>query len=730
MGIAMVDSRFGMGYQRNICKREYLLKAIDSLDVSISKSPQIYANILQGCVVLNGLAEGRCVHMHMSKIGLEGNMLTSNKLINMYAKCGSVIDAQEVFNRMTLRNVISWTAIIAGYAQHGLGNEAFKFFQEMKKGPVTPNRVTFLCILDACDGLADLDKGKLVHADIVDNGMDLNIMLGTALVNMYGKCCSIEDACDVFDRMGTRDVILWTAMITVYTQHGHGKEAVELFKHMECQGVEPNEFTFSSILCVCGSLVDLMQGKRVHMLLAASKIEIDGFVGASLVSMYAKCGSVQEAHEVFKKLGKRDLASWTALITGYAHRGFAKEALILFQQMRLEGLKSDVVVGNALIDLFAKCGNLNDARKVFDKMSQKDVISWSTLISGYTQQGFNKEALELYWQMLVQRIFPDKYTVSSILGACANLAALDEGKEIHVYIIEFELELDTFVRNALVNMYAKCGTMEDASSVFNGVFEPDVVSWNAMILGYGQHGYGKAAFNIFHEVLKEGLEPDEFTFSGVLSACASLGMLAEGKEVHNHIIRTGFEVNNVIGNALVDMYATCGSVQEAFAVFNNMSGTDVISWSSMIGGWAQHGYGKEALSLYQQMQQEGMKPDEFTFSSILIACSHTGLVEEGWYCFKSMIQGHVIIPTLEHYASMVDLLGRSGCLYEAVELIYRMPIHPHCAVWMSLLAACRNHDNVQLAEDAAEHAFDLGPGSAGAYVLLSNIYTVVDKWND
>lgn len=719
-----------MGYERIIYKKEHLLKTIDNLDVSILRFPHNYTEILQGCLVLNSLEEGRRVHTHMSTSGVEMNTFTENKLINMYAKCGSVIDAKYIFDKMTARNVISWTSIIGGYAHQGFGGEAFEIFQEMKRGTEAPNRVTFLCILDAFDGIPDLDKGKMVHFNILDNGLDHDIMIGTALINMYGKCGSIEDACSVFDAMNTRDVVSCTAMISAYTQHGHGKDALQLFDYMECEGIEPNEFTFTSILCVCASLADLLQGKRIHiMLLIASTFKENGFVGAALVNMYAKCGSVRQAHFVFDKLKERDVTSWTALITGYAQHGFSNEALGLFQQMQVEGLQADVVVGNALIDLYSKCGNLNDSKKVFNKMFKKDIITWSTLISGYVQQGLSKDALELYWQMFNENIFPDKYTVSSVLAACANLTALVEGMKVHAYIMDYELDSDVFVRNSLVNLYAKCGSMEDANTVFHWMIDPELESWNAMILAYGQHGYGKAAYSKFQEFLEAALKPDEFTFSGVLGACASLGMLAEGKEVHNHIIRTGFEVNNVVGNALIDMYATCGILQEAYAVFSSMSVTDLISWSSMIGGWAQHGYGKEALLLYHQMQQEGINPDEFTFSSILIGCSHAGLLDEGRYCFSSMKQSHGIVPTLEHYASMVDLLGRSGCLHEAIEFIHRVPIQPHCVVWMSLLAACRSHDNVQLAEHAAEYAFDFGPRSSGAYVLLSNMYAMFDVWN-
>lgn len=713
-----------------MCRKEHLLEALDTLDRCFLWDPHIFANLLQGCINMNALAEGRRVHLHLSQSGFDQSIFLGNKLINMYAKCGSLIDAREAFGKMTLRNVISWTSIIAGYAHHGLGDEAFSLFQEMRKEGISPNRVTFLCVLSACNSPKDLENGKMVHFDIVKAGTELNIMIGTGLIDMYGKCGSVDDSCQVFSKMHIRDVVSWTAMITVYAQHGHNKEALELFQCMQSEGFHPNEFTLSSILGVCDNLGELTHGKQIHMFIVASQFETGGFVGAALVSMYAKCGSIKDAHKVFSNITKRDVVSWTAMITGCAQHGCAKEMHELFQQMQLERFEPEVTVGNALVDLYTKSGSINDAHRVFDKMPKQDIISWSMLISGYVQQGCSKEALELYWQMQVQGIMPDKFTVSSILGACASIAALTQGKQVHTYIIQSGLDSDVFVGNALVNMYAKCGVMEDARIVLDMMSERDVISWNAMIAGHNQHGCGREAFDVFQRVLEEGLKPDEATFSSVLSACATLGMLVEGKEVHAYVMRNGFEACVMIGNALVDVYAKCGSIEDAHKVFTKMSTKDAISWSSMIAAYAQHGHGMQALKLLQQMQQESIKPDEFIFSSILYACSHAGLIEEGCYYFVFMSREHVIIPVLEHYASMVDLLGRSGCLYEAEDFIYRMPIRPNAVVWMSLLGGCCRHGNVELAERAAKHVFNLEPENVGAYIILSNIYAASGRWNE
>ncbi|KAI5076790.1 hypothetical protein GOP47_0008855 [Adiantum capillus-veneris] len=320
-------------------KKDQLVRAVDNLFVNLSDSSKDYAEILQACVTLKGLEEGRQVYMHLTFFGNEKHTLTGNKIINMFIKCGTMIDAKDVFDRLSNPDVVSWTLIVGGYARHGLGAEAFKAFQRMKREGMSPNRVTFLCILDALDSITDMiSKGRMVHSDVVDSAVDSDIMIATALVNMYKKAGSIEDACKVFHAMVTRDAILCTAMLDAFNQHGQAGEALQLFGQMVCEGIEPNEYTFTSILSVCTSLADLMEGQKVHMLIKFTDKEI-GFVGAALVDMYAKCGSLNQARFTFERLGERTVTSWTALITGYAYKGHSKAALELFQLMQADGLE-------------------------------------------------------------------------------------------------------------------------------------------------------------------------------------------------------------------------------------------------------------------------------------------------------------------------------------------------------------------------------------------------------
>jgi pentatricopeptide repeat protein len=251
-----------------------------------------------------------------------------------------------------------------------------------------------------------------------------------------------------------------------------------------------------------------------------------------------------------------------------------------------------------------------------------------------------------------------------------------------------------------------------------------------MISACAQHGLGKEAISLFWQMEQEGVKPDKVTFNTVLNACASLAALDKGRQVHACIIEAGFERDVFVGNALVDMYSKAGSLEDARQAFDNISLRDVVSWSTMILAYAQHGHGQEALQLFEQMQEEGVKPDLITFMGVLSACSNVGLVDEGQRYFQSMSRDHALTPTVEHYGCMVDILGRAGCIKEVQQVILEMPVQPDSALWGSLLAACKLQGNVEVGEWAAENRLKLEPQNAGTYILLSNIYAAARKWDD
>eukprot|EP01018_Ginkgo_biloba_P028611 Gb_18166 [translate_table: standard] len=394
------------------------------------------------------------------------------------------------------------------------------------------------------------------------------------------------------------------------------------------------------------------------------------------------------------------------------------------------GSEPDIFVRNNLINMYAKCGNLADARQVFDIMPKRNKTSWTAMIAGYSQTGYGKEALQLFCEMQRAGTKSNQFTFGSVLKACASTEALEMGKQVQAHIIMTGFESDFFMGSALIDMYSKCRTLEYARHVFDKMPKRDVVVWTTMIAGYTHNGQGEQALELFSQMQGEGVKPAKFTFTSVLSACASLAILAQGKQIHDHILKIGFQAHVSMGNALITMYSRCGSIESARHVFDRMPQKNMISWNAMIVGCAQHGLCKEGLQLFEQMQAVGMMPDHITFVGVLSACSHVGLVNEGRNYFASMSEFYNIPPRVEHYACMVDLLGRAGLLDEAEDFIRKMPFEPGPMVWKTFLGACRIHGNIQLGQLAAERLLQFEPQNDATYVLLSNIYAAVGRWED
>eukprot|EP01018_Ginkgo_biloba_P031727 Gb_14403 [translate_table: standard] len=545
----------------------------------------------------------------------------------------------------------------------------------------------YASLLQGCVNKKALSEGKLVHAHMNDSGFTLDRFLGNTLVNMYAKCGGLADARRVLDGMPKSNVVSWTVMISAYANHGHAEAALNLFYQMQRTGIHPNQFTFASLLPALADLADLKHGKELHGDIIRSGFQSDVFVGSALINMYINCGDMENAYHVFNEMPERNVVSWTTMIAGYAQSGLVEEALKLFQQMP----ERNVASWNVMIAGYAQNGHIDKARKFFQEMPERDVVSWTSMIAGYAHDGHVEEALKLFQKM------PER---------------------------------DKVAWNTMIAGYARNGYVDEAKKLFWEMPEQDVVSWNAVLAGYVQNGHFDEALKLFQQMRLTDMKPHSDTFATVLPACANLAALEYGKVVHVDIIRSGFELNIFVGNALVDMYAKCGSIEDGLNVFNKMPRRDVVSWTAMIVGYAMHGYGKEALQLFEQMQYSGTIPDHVTFVGVLSACCHTGLVDDGWQYFDCMSQSYHITPIIEHYCCMVDLLGRAGHLDEAQDFINNMPIKPDAAVWGSLLAACRVHTNIEIGEHAAECLFELHPKSVAPYVLLSNIYAAAGRWDD
>jgi len=542
--------------------------------------------------------------------------------------------------------------------EQGKLKEAMSILQVMDQQGIQVDLAVYNSLLQTCIDMKAVAEGRLVHEYMIKDGFKPDTNLKTKLIILYAKCGSLVYARQVFDETFEGNVVTWTAMIAGYAQHGYAEEALLLFSNMQGVGIKANQYTFAVVLRACARSGDLEQGKQIH-------------------------GSILKTR-----------------------------------------FRSYLFVESALVDMHSKCGSIEDARQVFDKMFQRDVVSWNAMVAGYVVQGDADEAWRLFCQMQQAGMKPDHFTFGSILRACGSLAALEKGRQIHACVIRMGFQSYSVAGGALVDMYAKCGSMDNARVMFDLMSPKDVISCTAMITGYAKkHGHDEEALAIYYEMWRAGIKPDHVMFSSVLSACAGLAALEQGRQIHAHIFKAEAESYIVLGNALVDMYAKSGRIEDARHLFDTMHERNVVSWTTMITGYGKHGHGKDVLQLFEQMQQTSIRPNDVTFLAVLSACSHVGLMDEAWQYFNSMIQDHHITPRAEHYACLVDLLGRAGCLNDAHKFIKeKVPFEPNASIWGALLGACRIHGNIELGELAAEHLFELDPQNSGNYVMLANIY--------
>lgn len=622
---------------------------------------------------------------------------------------------------------------------------------------------TYCSLLQLCAESKSLRYGQMVHSIMDSNGVEIDALLGTKLVFMYVNCGDLGKGRRVFDEIANEKVFLWNLLINEYAKIGNFEESVFLFRKMQELGVEPSSHTFSSIFKCFAALGGVLEGERVHGYLLRLGFGSYNTVVNSMISFYCKCGLIESACKLFDELGDRDVITWNSMISGCVVNGLAEKGLEFFKDMGSSGVSVDFATivcalaacassgsltlgraihghalkenfdrklkcSNTLLDMYSKCGDLDSATRVFAKMGERSVVAWTSMIVGYTRVGLSKKAIELFLDMKRECIRPDSYTVSSILHACACNGSLQKGKEVHNYIRESNMQ-SLPVSNALMDMYAKCGSMEESYRVFSEMPSKDIVSWNTMIGGYSKNGHPNEALKLFFE-MQSKLKPDNVTISCILPACASLGTLNKGREIHAYILRNRLSLNHYIMNALVDMYVKCGVLVLARSLFDMIPAKDLVTWTIMIAGYGMHGFGGEAVATFKKMQHEGVEPDEVSFTCILYACSHSGLIDEGWRFYDIMKNDCKIEPKLDHYACMVDLLSRAGKLSAAYKFVKAMPIKPDATIWGALLRGCRIHHDVKLAEKVAENVFELEPGNTGYYVLLANIYAEAEKWEE
>ncbi|WRX08837.1 Pentatricopeptide repeat - like 10 [Theobroma cacao] len=827
------------------------------------------------------LTDAKEFHLQVFKYGFDGDLFLSNSLINVYVRAGDLTSARKLFDEMPERNSVTWACLISGYNQNGMPNEACEAFKEMLCTSFWPTHYAFGSVLRACQelGSCGLQFGLQIHGLIAKSRYSFDVVVCNVLMSMYGSCLgSIADARRVFDELQVENSISWNSIISVYSQSGDAVSTYQLFSRMQKEGIgfsfEPNEYTFGSLITAACSSMDFGLCLLQQMLSRITKSGFlsDLYVGSALVSGFARLGLSNYAMKIFGQMSQRNAVSMNGLMVGLVRQKFGEDAAEVFMEMTnlvdinfdsyvillssfaefsaLEqgrrkgrevhgylirrGLNDAIVaIGNGLINMYAKCGDIVASTSVFRLMLNKDLVSWNSMISGLDQNECFEDAVtsfcamrrtglmpsnytvisalsscaSLGWSMLGQQIHgegmklgldvdvsvsnallqlyatigclsecknifslmldhdqvswnsvigaladsessvleavkyfldmmrtgwdPNRITFINILAAVSSLSLIELSRQIHTLIIKYHLANDSSIENALLACYGKCGEMDECEKIFSRMSERrDEVSWNSMISGYIHNERLHKAVNLVWFMMQRGQKLDGFTFATVLSACASVATLERGMEVHACAVRACLNSDVVVGSAIVDMYSKCGRIDYASRFFSMMPIRNVYSWNSMISGYARHGHGEKALKLFTHMKLDGLLPDHVTFVGVLSACSHVGLVDEGFTHFNSMTKMYGLAPKMEHFSCMVDLLGRAGELDKIEDFIDTMPMKPNVLIWRTVLGACcqANGDKTELGRKAAEMLFDLEPQNGVNYVLLANMYASGGKW--
>lgn len=520
-----------------------------------------------------------------------------------------------------------------------------------------------------------------------------------------------------------------------HAKHGKAALVLEAYQQMNQQiTLEPNGYVFVSVIKACASQGASILGKMVHAQIVECSFESQVFVGSSLINMHIKCGGLEDAQRVFDGLPMHDIVIWNVMIAGYAQFGHVEKMMELFQQLQ----KGDLV---------------------------PNTVTWNVVIGGCVQSDLSEKAFHLFNQMQQDGCMPNDVTFACVLNACTSMEAQDHGKLIHLRVIESGLSSDVFLGNTLINFYVKCGELEHAYELFKRLPQqdcvtwnilitgyalndhseealrlfhdmqkkgqiPDLVTWNALLTGHVQHRRGEQALLLFQQMEQQGKKPDRISFANVFKACSIMAALDKGKLIHAYMIETNFSLDLLVFNAVIDMYAKCGSLDDAYRVFRWLPKRDSVTWNSIIAAHGVHNQYSTMLKCFEHMQQEGFQPDEVTFLCILSACTRGGFLDSGHSHFTSMLKYHSISPKPEHYNCMVDLLGRKGFLKEAESLLEMEAMKGNVQGWTSLLSHCRTYGDVDLGRQCFDHAIFIDDQYTSSYELMSGLYADMGMWEN
>lgn len=734
------------------------------MEKGIEPDKYTFTFVLKACAGVLDVDEAVLIHKRIVEKGLDGDVFIGTGLVDMYCKAGCLSSALEVFDKMSDKDVAAWNAMIAGLAQNGDSDDALRCFGGMRLAGIEPNFVSFLNLFPSLCKMMNVEVCKCIHGYVMRRSFRFVVYNG--LIDVYSKCGFVGYARKIFEHLEGRDVVSWGTMMAGCVHNGCYDAALELFDQMQSRNLKMNEVCIVSALLAAAELRDLETGKKIHNFATQMAIDTDVSVATPIMTMFAKCGVLEKAKSLFEALEGKDVVAWSAFISSLAQFGYPDEALLLFKDMVSQNLKpnrttlvsvfpacaelsnirlgkslhcyavrnlidSDISVSTAVVSMYARCESFPSALTVFNGMPLKDIVTWNALIAGYTQSDEPQCAVNIFNKLQLSGTPPDSGTMSSLIAAGALLNDTGKINSIYGLTLKTGFQSDTHVKNGLIDMFAKSGSLHSFEVLFHEMdFEKDQVSWNILIAGYLLNGYARKAISAFHQMRFNNFKPNMVTFVTIIPAAAKLTALREGTAFHAYTVQMGLHSKTMIGNSLIDMYAKCGQLGCADKVFDEMDIKDTVSWNAILAAYAVHGYGKNAVDIFSTMKDRKIKVDSVSFLSVLSACRHAGMVDSGRVIFNSMTEDYKLIPDLEHYSCMVDLLSRAGLFMDTMEIIQSMPMEPDAALWGALLGASKLHCNVETGELAVDNLVKIEPGNAAHFVVLSSIYAESGRWGD
>lgn len=561
---------------------------------------------VRACTKLHFLQMGVQIHGVIVRWGLERDEYAGSSLVDMYFKvAGELEDAWSIFDELYRRDSVTWNVMISGFAQVGDYNEVLRLFASMQiVDGLSPNDFTFTSLLKCCCCLMDVE---MIHGLALKFGSEYDVVVGSSLVDLYGKCGNVDSSRKILDSMRRRDNFLWSSMISGYSRNGYGEEAISLFKYMCQEGVELDQHALSSALKACVDIGGTEMGFQIHGQMVKYGYQRDCIVSSVLLNLYASSKQMVEAEKVFRRISDADIVSWNSMLMGYA-------------QMDSSSI--------SCIELYRE-------------------LNRTTVLEN------------------------DGTTLVAVLKFCQRESNLQVGLQIHAEIIKSGFCHETIIGNAVINMYSMCGSVEDARKAFRTMVHRDDISWSSIIGVSEGNGMELEALRLCKEMLAAGIHLSCFSLPSCITACSGLSAMDLGKQFHSFAIKLCFGTDLYVGSSLIDMYAKCGSMENSVQAFDEQQNPNVVTFNALISGFAQHGNADEAIKTFEKMEKMNVIPNKITFIAVLSACGHVGFVEKSLYVFELMQQKYGIEPDTEHYSCLVDVLGRAGRLDEAQKMMQR-----------------------------------------------------------